>query len=151
MPKNDLPQSQKPVKQQLFLFAWEPPLPLYIDLNVPALTRSKTPIRKLYQIGISVLYQRIVELEDMVATSISKRFKMDGCVAPACLTKGAFTFGALDNIDHNPTSMTAASSFHGTGIRMFQLPTVKNPGEERPYLQKEQDTPCQGSTLQFTL
>ena len=110
----------------------EPPLPLYIGLNVHALTRSKTLITKLYQMGISVSYQRIVELEDMLATSISERFGMDGCVAPACLRKGAFTIGALDNIDHNPTSMTAASSFHGTGISMFQLPTVNNPGEERP-------------------
>ena len=68
----------------------------------------------------------------MLATSIDERFGMDGCVAPACLRKGAFTIGALDNIDHNPTSMTAASSFHGTGISMFQLLTVNNPGEERP-------------------
>lgn len=37
-----------------------------------------------------------------------------------------------NNIDHNLTSITAASSFHGTGISMFQLPTVNNPGEERP-------------------
>jgi hypothetical protein len=28
--------------------------------------------------------------------------------------------------------MTAASSFHGTGISLFQLPTIGNPGEERP-------------------
>ena len=49
-----------------------------------------------------------------------------------CLRKVAFTIGALDNIDHNPTSTTAASSLHGTGISMFQLPTVNNPGEERP-------------------
>lgn len=28
--------------------------------------------------------------------------------------------------------MTAASSFHGTGISMFELPTVNNPGKEWP-------------------
>ena len=112
--------------------AREPPLPLYIGFNVHALTRSKTLIAKLYQMGISVSYQRIVELEDMLATSVSERFEMDGCVAPACLKKGIFTIGALDNIDHNPTSTTAASSFHGTGISVFQLPTENNPGEERP-------------------
>ena len=56
---------------------------------------------------------------------------MDGCVAPACLRKGAFTIGALDNRDHSTTSMTAASSFHCTGISMLQLPMVNNPGEER--------------------
>ncbi len=53
-------------------------------------------------------------------------------MAPACLRKGVFTVGALDNLDHNPSSMTAASSFHGTGISMFQLATTTNRGEERP-------------------
>lgn len=33
-----------------------------------------------------------------------------------------------DNIDHNPSSTTAHSSFHGTGISIFQFPTVENPG-----------------------
>ena len=30
-----------------------------------------------------------------------------------------FTVGALDNLDHNPSSTTSQSSFHGTGIGMF--------------------------------
>ncbi|KAJ7386171.1 hypothetical protein OS493_010564 [Desmophyllum pertusum] len=111
--------------------AHEPPLPLYIGFNVHAMTRSRTLIAKLYQMGISVFYQRIMKLEDMLATSISERFEMDGCVAPACLRKGVFTIGALDNLDHNPSS-TTATSFHGTGISVFQLPTENNPGEERP-------------------
>ena len=64
--------------------AREPPLPLYIGFNVHAMTRSRTLIAKLYQMGISVSYQRIMELEDMLATSISERFEMDGCVATAC-------------------------------------------------------------------
>ena len=34
-----------------------------------------------------------------------------------------------DNIDHNPSSRTATSSFHGTGISIFQFPSVENPGE----------------------
>ncbi|CAB3987893.1 Hypothetical predicted protein [Paramuricea clavata] len=110
----------------------EPPLPLYLGFNVHAMTRSKTLIAKLYQMGLSVSYLRIMELEDMFATSISERFEADGFVVPACLKKGVFTVGALDNSDHNPSSMTAASSFHGTGISLFQLPTISNPGEERP-------------------
>ncbi|EDO42325.1 predicted protein [Nematostella vectensis] len=94
----------------------EPPLPLYIGFTVHAMTRSKSLITKLYQLGVSVAYQRIVELEDMIASSVSERFVNDGVVAPACLRKGVFTVGALDNLDHNPSSKTAASSFHGTGI-----------------------------------
>jgi len=112
--------------------AREPPLPLYIGSTVHNMTRSKSVIAKLYQLGISGSYQRIVELEDMSAASVSERFVDDGVVVPACLKKGVFTVGALDNLDHNPSSTTAASSFHGTGISMFQLPTTMNPGEERP-------------------
>lgn len=110
----------------------EPPLPLYIGFNVHAMTRSRTLLAKLYQVGLSVSYQRIIELEDMLAISISERFEMDGIVAPACLRKGIFTIGALDNIDHNPSSTTATTSFHGTGISIFQLPTEGSTGEERP-------------------
>ena len=40
--------------------------------------------------------------------------------------------GALDNLDHNPTSTTSVNSFHGTGISLFQFPTKDNPGESRP-------------------
>lgn len=52
-------------------------------------------------------------------------------VCPPQLNKGLFTVGALDNLDHNPSSTTAQSSFHGTGISISQFPTSTNPGEER--------------------
>ena len=39
-----------------------------------------------------------------------------------------FTVGALDNIDHKPSATTAKGSFHGTGISIFQFPTLSNPG-----------------------
>ena len=42
--------------------------------------------------------------------------------------------GALDNIDHNTSSTTSVSSFHGTGISIFQFPTESVPGEIRPPL-----------------
>ena len=31
-----------------------------------------------------------------------------------------FTFGAIDNVDHDLTSSTATSSFHGTSVSVFQ-------------------------------
>ena len=51
--------------------------------------------------GISISYDRVLELEEWIATAICKRFWEDGVVAPACLWKGLFTMGALDNLDHN--------------------------------------------------
>jgi hypothetical protein len=42
-----------------------------------------------------------------------------------------FTTAAVDNIDHNPSSTTSKSSFHGTGISIFQHPADENDGVER--------------------
>eukprot|EP00795_Rhopilema_esculentum_P003929 gene3929-15255_t len=35
-----------------------------------------------------------------------------------------FTSAAIDNIDHNPSSSTALSAFHGTSISIFQHPKI---------------------------
>ena len=110
----------------------EPPLPIYIGLNIHQMTRSKKLIQQLYQMGISISYDRVLELEDSLATSVCERFEEDGVVAPALLRKGVFTVGALDNLDHNPSSTTAVDAFHGTGLSLFQLPTKVAPGEYRP-------------------
>jgi len=47
-----------------------------------------------------------MELEDWIATAMCERFDEDGVVSPTCLRKSLFTVGALDNLDHNPTSTT---------------------------------------------
>ena len=110
----------------------EPPIPVYIGLNIHQQVRSKKLIQQLHQMGISISYARVIELEDWIATSVCEQFKEDGIVAPACLRKGLFTIGALDNIDHDPSSTTSQTSFHGTGISLFQFPTAANSGVNRP-------------------
>ena len=109
----------------------EPPLPIYIGLSVHSQTRSKKLVQHLYKMGISISYDRIVQLEDWIATSACEKFNENGVVVPANLRKNVFTVGALDNLDHNPSSTTSVSSFHGTGISLFQLPTKNNLGERR--------------------
>ena len=47
---------------------FEPPLPLYIGLKVHTQTRSKKLISELYQLGLSVSYDRILELEKQIAS-----------------------------------------------------------------------------------
>lgn len=89
-------------------------------------TRSKKMITHLSNLGLSVTYDRV---ENQLATSVCEDFTSKGVVVPSQLRCGLFTVGALDNIDHNPTSTTAKSSFHGTGISLFQFPTALNIGE----------------------
>ena len=110
----------------------EPPLPIYIGLNIHQQTRNKKLIMQLYHMGISISYDRVLDLEDRIATSVCEQYEEDGVVSPACLKKGLFTVGAIDNLDYNPSSTTSQSSFHGTGISLFQFPTKDNPGIDRP-------------------
>ena len=35
---------------------------------------------------------------------------------------------AFDNLDQNPSSTTSKTSFHGTGISLFQFPSEREPG-----------------------
>ena len=63
----------------------EPPMPVYIGLNVHKMTRIKKLIQQLYQTRISVSYDRVMELEDWIATAVCECFEEDGVVVPACL------------------------------------------------------------------
>ena len=111
----------------------EPPLPLYTGLKIHNETRNKTLINNFYELGISVHYERVREVEDDTAASICKHYEEIGLVCPPQLRKGLLTIGVADNIDHNPSSTTAKDSFHGTGISQFQFPTAQNPGVKQEY------------------
>ena len=63
-----------------------------------------------------------------MGTALVERFTEEGVVCPSVLRKGLFTIDALDNIDLNPSSTTAKSSFHGAGISLFQHPTDSEEG-----------------------
>ena len=111
----------------------EPPLPLYVGLSIHAYTRSKKIINELFQLGISVSYDRVDDLLNGLGTAVCNRFQQDGVVCPLNLSCGLFTVGALDNIDYNPSATTAQGSFHGTGISLFQFPSSSVDGtESRP-------------------
>lgn len=95
-------------------------LPLYLGLKVHALTRSKKLVEHLKTIGIRVSYTCVTQVENSIALYMCKQFETDGVVCPS---NGLFTAGAMDNLDHNSSSTTAESSFHGTGISIIQFPT----------------------------
>lgn len=102
----------------------EPPLPIYLGLKVHSVNRSKKLIDELCSLGISISYERVLQLENNIAFTMCKQFESDGIVCPSILRKGLVTIGAIDNIDHNPSSATAHSSFHGTGISITQFPIL---------------------------
>ena len=100
--------------------ARESPLSTYVGMMIHAKTRKKGVIEKLYDLGISIPYNRVLELSTSLGSTVLKQFQEDGVVCPRALKKDIFTTAALDNLDHDPTSSTSQSSFHGTGISLFQ-------------------------------
>jgi len=80
----------------------------------------------MYHLGLSVSYDRILELENQITTSLCNITDEVGLVCPCLLHHDLFAVGALDNLDHNPSSMTSKQSFHRTGISLFQFPTTGN-------------------------
>ena len=98
-------------------------------MKLHQMTRIKKIVEQLCQMGISISYDRVIELVEWIATSVCEWFEEDGIVAPAGLWKGLFIVGVLGNIDNNTSSTTAMNAFYGSGTSLFQFPTKDNPGE----------------------
>ena len=107
------------------------PIAAYLGLLLHSQTHQKNLIDKLYSLGLSVSYERVLKMENAMGNKICERFALEKTVCPLTLRKGLFTYGAIDNIDHNPSSLTLQSSFHGTGISLFQNREQENDGEGR--------------------
>ena len=71
--------------------------------------------------GICISYDRVMEIEDWIATSTCERFKEDGVVSPACLRKGLFIVGALDNLDQILAQLLLNLPFMVPGL-VFSVP-----------------------------
>jgi len=114
------------------------PFPVYMGLSVFAKTRKRALVEMLHEHGLSISYDRVLEISAQLGDAVVNRYVEDGVVCPPVLKKGLFTITAMDNIDHNPTATTATTSFHGTSISVFQHPTSDNKGEKRQPLQPGQ-------------
>lgn len=60
----------------------------------------------------------------------SFRYASLNVVCPRALHTGDFTVGAVDNIDHDTSSYTAKTSFHGTAMSLMQFPDFNAPGRK---------------------
>lgn len=119
----------------------ETPLPLYVALKVHAVTRKRELVDTLFHLGMCVSYDRLLQVSSDIANGVCQRFRLEDVVCPPKMYNGLFTTGAVDNIDHNPSSATAKDSFHGTGISLMQHRSHNNPGVDRGVLVINQSTP----------
>ncbi len=109
----------------------ETPLPLYLGLLVHNKTRKRDIVDKLFGKGLSVSYDRVLQLSTDAANNVIDQYEHDGIVCPTSLRDGLFTTGNLDNIDHNTSSTASQDSFHGTAISLTQHVTQDKCGTVR--------------------
>ena len=53
-----------------------------------------------------------------MANDVCALYESDDLVCPPSLKQSIFTTSAVDNLDHNPSSSTPKTSFHGTAITL---------------------------------
>jgi len=104
----------------------EPPLPVYLEMVI-----QRGLVDKLFNLGLSISYDRVLNISTAMGNSICERFKHDDVVCPAKLRSDVFMTAAVDNIDHNPSSTTANGAMHGTAISISQHPSQDSIGNVR--------------------
>ena len=73
------------------------------------------------------------EIQETITKQLCKTYNEENIVCPPMLKSDIFTTAAIDNIDHNPSSTTAKTSFHGTSISLFQHGGIHEPIETFKY------------------
>jgi len=125
----------------------EPPLAVFLALKLHSQTRSKKLVELLHKYALSLSYKKVLSIEVSFALAIADQIRNNAdIVCPTNLRQHIFTVAALDNLDHNPTSRTANSSFHGTGISVFQFPSSQKPGLDQERLRINLHNPGAGSS-----
>jgi hypothetical protein len=109
----------------------ETPLPIYNAFKSYVKTRKKDLIDQHHKLGLSISYDRTMQIASNIANSVCLRYGQEGLVCPGNLRKNVFTTGALDNLDWDPSSTTATGSFHGTAISVVNHVSASRPGDAR--------------------
>lgn len=91
--------------------ARETPLAGYLSLKVYSETRKKGLVQMLHNLGLGIAHNKVMSISTEISNTICKKFNEDCVVVPPKMNKGKCTIGAVDNIDHNPSSTTATDSF----------------------------------------
>ena len=114
---------------------------MYLGLLVHAETREKGLVDKPCDFGLSISYNRVLEISIEMGNNVGEQFQAEKVVCPSNLKLKLFITSAVNNIYNNPSSTTATGSLHSTAISLFQHPTKENQGREQVLVQPPPDQP----------
>ena len=75
-------------------------------------------MRKICHLGLSISPDRLLAMSTSMGNRAIDVFERESVVCPLNLRHGLFTTAATDNLDINPSSATAMTSFHGTATSL---------------------------------
>ena len=106
----------------------ETPLAIYVVLLLHAHHRDREIIEDLSKLGLCIGYHRVLTISATLGNEAISKYHNAGVVYPLNMERNVFTTCQVDNIDHDPQSTSALTSFHGTGISILQHPTYDGEG-----------------------
>ncbi len=121
---NCLGRSEKHVQRTRHNKSREPPLPVYLGVLLHTKTRKRDLVEMLYDLGLSVSYDRVLEISTDVGTKICNYYNRLNTVCPPQLKKGVFTTSAVDNINHQTSATTAKKLIQWH--RYLHVPTLQH-------------------------
>ena len=128
---NSRKQGRTDSTKQYHKVCQETPVPLYLGLSAYAKTRKNSIIDKLFELGISVSFDRGLSITLNMANHATSQYREEKVVCQLILRLNLFSTAGVDNIDHNLSSTTATTSLHGMGISLFQPPCTSALGIDR--------------------
>ena len=101
----------------------ETPLAIYIAVKLWSVKRSESLIQTLHELGLCISSARLRTISNDLANSVVAHYESRGLVVPPSALHDVFTICLADNFDHNPSSTTCGTSFHGFSMSLLQFPT----------------------------
>ena len=97
-------------------------LQVAVGLTVHGTTRSKTMVERLYGLGFSIDYPRVLRLETQIASSVLQNIKVNsGIYIPPDVIHGRFIHCAADNLDFSEDTPDGKRTLHGTVMTIYQI------------------------------
>ena len=118
----------------------ETPFPLYHGIKLHGHARLKHQIENAHHLGLSVSYDRVMDIKVLVAHAVCKRHAEDGVILPTNVRRSVFTTHDVDNLDSNKTGNLSRGDFHGTCITVTNHLSKENSGIRRPPIVLDHNT-----------
>ena len=99
----------------------ETPFPVFIGMSTYAKTRKRLLVELLHDRGVSIPYDRVLEISAQLGDAAVNQYNAEGVVCPTILRKDIFTTAAMDNIDQTQQQLQLQRHFMEQAYQYFNI------------------------------